>query len=466
MSIMRIYISVISFAFACLALMLVSSCIKDDEEVHTPTCVITSMSVNDITSYMTTKASDGTDSIYSRTISGKFIKFNIDQVNGRIYSIDSLPSWTNLKRVVASFSYTGTLYAKWAGDGNYYPISNGKDSLDLSTPLDLLVVASDGVSSRHYTAVIYRYTANADSMLWADPVTLNIEPTSDPKLVAAGSALYIFAEQNGNPIVTQGTIGSPVSTVYTALQTTATHLDFEHLQYFGEKYNAMDWSYQLGPLPDRFYALDTDGTIYASADGTTWNVASAQKVQRLLAADRYYLYAFDGTQILATTDLNTWATNGMRYMNLLPDQYISSVAYNTRTNDKLQVDIMAGVSSQQADHAVVWYKVAAEEQASNQQWDCITYDAANPYTLPALTNLTIFHYNDVLYALGGDNQRFYKSEDNGITWKEVTEYQFPPSTLIANRPVSVAVCDGYVVMIQRNDEGSVTMWKGKINKLK
>lgn len=450
MSIMRIYISVISFAITCLALVLVSSCIKDEEEVHTPTCAITSMSVNDITSYLTTKASDGTDSIYTRTISGKTIKFNIDQVNGRIYSIDSLPSWTNLKRVVASFSYSGELYAKWAGDGNYYPISNGKDSLDFSTPLDLLVVASDGISTKHYTAVIYRYTANADSMLWSEPITLNIQPTSTPKLIAENSDLYIFAERDGIPFMSRGTKDNDAWVIVPEMTTTATHLDCQSVQHF----------------QGSFYTLDTDGTIYASANGTTWNAASAQKVQRLLAADRYYLYAFDGTQILATTDLNTWTTNGMRYMNLLPDQFISSTTYNTRTNDNLQVDILAGVSSQQTNHAVVWYKIAAKEQASNQQWDYITVSANNPYPLPALQNLTIFHYNDALYALGGDNKRFYKSEDNGITWKEMTEYQFPPVALIPNKPVSVAVSGEHVIMIQTNNEGSVTMWKGKINKLK
>ena len=450
MSIMRIYITVITFAITCLSLMFVSSCIKDEEEVHTPTCAITSMSVNDITSYLTTKASDGTDSIYTRTISGRYIKFNIDQVNGRIYSIDSLPNWANLKRVVASFSYTGVLYAKWSGDGNYYPISNGKDSLDLSTPLDLMVVASDGVSSKHYTAVIYRYTANADSMLWAAPINLNIQPTSSPKLISANGQLYIFTDIAGKPTVSYGMADGSAWFTKAELTTPATHLDCQSVQYFNGK----------------FYALDVDGTIYASTDGTTWDVASAQKVVRLLTADRFYLYAFDGTQILATTDLNTWTTNGRRYMNLLPSQFISSAAYNTHTNDNLQVDVLTGVCSQESSQAVVWYKIAAKEQSSNQQWDCMSMTANNPYPLPALNNLTIFHYNDALYALGGSNKQFYKSEDNGITWKEVTEYQFPPSGLIPDKHVSVAVSNEHVIMVQTNSEGGVTMWKGKINKLK
>ena len=447
---MRKYISIISFVVTCFVLVCVCSCIKDDEVENSPTCVITSVSVDDITSYLTTKASDDTDSMYTRTISGRNIKFNIDQVNGRIYSIDSLPSWTNLKRVVASFSYTGTLYARYRVDSLYYPVSNGSDSLDLSTPLDLLVVASDCVSSKHYTAVIYRYTANADSMLWAEPAYFDFLPTSSPKVITANNQIYLFADYEGKPTVSYGDVDGSVWLFYPELTTTAAHLDCQSVQYFNGK----------------FYALDTDGTIYASTDGVTWDAASTQTVQKLLAADRFYLYAFDGSQIIATADLNTWTANGSRHIDMLPEQFISSVAYDTRTNSNLQVNVMAGVTSQQTENAVVWYKIAAKEQASNQQWDYISVTSENTYPLPALDNLTIFHYNDALYALGGDNKSFYKSEDNGITWKQVTEYQFPPSTLIANKPVSVAISGEHVIMIQSNNAGCVTMWKGKINKLK
>ena len=447
---MRKYISIISFIIICFVLVFVSSCIKDDEVENSPTCVITSIAVNDITTYLTTKASDGTDSLYTRTISGSNVKFNIDQINGRIYSIDSLPSWTNLKRVVASFSYVGELYAMWGADSTYYPISNGKDSLDLSTPLDLLVIATDGISSKHYTAVIYRYTANADSLLWTGPDYFDFQPTSNPKLIAANDQLYLFADQNGKPSMSYRDVDSSLWHSYPELTTTATHLDCQSVQYYNGK----------------FYALDTDGTIYASTDGMTWDAASTRTVQKLLAADRFFLYAFDGSQIIATTDLNTWTANGSRHLDMLPEQFITSTAYNTRTNSSLQVNVMAGVASQNVDNAVVWYKIAAKEQASNQQWDYITVSSENQYPLPALNNLAIFHYNDALYALGGDNKTFYKSDDNGITWRQVTEYQFPPTSLKANKPVSIAVSGDHIIMIQVGDEGTATMWKGKINKLK
>ena len=447
---MRKYISIISFIIICFVLVFVSSCIKDDEVENSPTCVITSIAVNDITTYLTTKASDGTDSLYTRTISGSNVKFNIDQINGRIYSIDSLPSWTNLKRVVASFSYVGELYAMWGADSTYYPISNGKDSLDLSTPLDLLVIATDGISSKHYTAVIYRYTANADSLLWTGPDYFDFQPTSNPKLIAANDQLYLFADQNDKPSMSYRDVDSSLWHSYPELTTTATHLDCQSVQYYNGK----------------FYALDTDGTIYASTDGMTWDAASTRTVQKLLAADRFFLYAFDGSQIIATTDLNTWTANGSRHLDMLPEQFITSTAYNTRTNSSLQVNVMAGVTSQNVDNAVVWYKIAAKEQASNQQWDYITVSSENQYPLPALNNLAIFHYNDALYALGGDNKTFYKSDDNGITWRQVTEYQFPPTSLKANKPVSIAVSGDHIIMIQVGDEGTATMWKGKINKLK
>ena len=84
---------------ALLAMSLcMASCISDDETTETsPECVITSFAVGKITSYVTEKEydKDGNekDVIKTKSILGTDIKFNIDQVNGHIYTTDSLPYW-------------------------------------------------------------------------------------------------------------------------------------------------------------------------------------------------------------------------------------------------------------------------------------------------------------------------------------------------------------------------------------
>ena len=71
----------------------------------------------------------------------------------------------------------------------------------------------------------------------------------------------------------------------------------------------------------------------------------------------------------------------------------------------------------------------------------------------------------MLYAIGGDNNAFYKSEDNGITWRKVTQYQFPPVSLVADKNVAVSVQGNFIWIIQTDSNGEVKIWKGIINKL-
>ena len=213
----------------------------------------------------------------------------------------------------------------------------------------------------------------------------------------------------------------------------------------------------------QFYTIDAAGVIYTSQDGIIWSIVSDKIVKKLLAVDNNYLYVFDGTGIFSTTDLKSWKLNGAKDLRMLPEECWTSVSYNTRTNSLLQVDVLAGLTSQNTQNAVVWYKISSAT-ASDQQWHYIAVTKENKYALPALDNLSLFHYNDALYALGGDNSSFYKSEDNGITWRTVTQYQYPPLDLIANKHVGLTVQDKYIWMIQTSNVGNVKIWKGILNK--
>ncbi len=427
---------------------LAASCISSDDVEETPQCVITSFSVGDITTTLYTTASDGTDSSYTRTIGGSSIKFNIDQINGRIYSVDSLPSWTDLTRVVPSISYSGTLYAKLNNDDTYYVVTSGSDSLDLSSPMEFLVVATDGISNRRYTAAIYKYSVNADSLLWT-PLENNLLLTANQKLVSYNGQLYVFADYEGVQSVCVSQDGSTWSSPV-ATQSSADSIDFNSILIFG----------------DKMYATDGNQTIYSSEDGVRWAAASDKPVESILASDPIYLYAFDGTKIIATRDLVNWEACGENNIDKLPERCISAVSYPTRTNQSLYVCVCAGLTDSVQENASVWYKVTADEASSNQTWDYITVTAENENPLPALQNLSVLHYDDALYAFGGGNDVFYRSEDNGITWWEVTQYQYPPTDAIAYKPIASTIKDQYIYMVQTDDDGEVKVWKGILNKFR
>lgn len=444
---MRKYASYISVTLIAGVLSCLASCLSDDDTEATPQCVITAFSVANITTTLVTTASDGSDSTYTRTISGSSIKFSIDQVNGKICSVDSLPSWVDLTRVVPTITYGGNIYARLNADENYYAVTSGSDSIDLSTPMDFLVTASDGVSYRHYTAVIYRASANADSLLWTE-LDNDLQITEGQKTVVRDGLLHVFGICNGKTMTSTSEDGvqwtDPV-----ALQTAADSIDCSSVMVYREQ----------------FYATDGNGKLYSSADGVIWTLATDQPVQTLLACDQTYLYAYDGQGIIATTDLVSWSVNGSVNLDMLPKTDISHTSYATHTNDALTVCVMTGRTDNNTDNAVVWYKVSSENEESNQSWDYITVTEENTCPLPAMEGLTMFHYNDALYAIGGTNEVFYKSADNGITWREVAQYQFPPAGLTAGRHIATAVEGNYICMMQTGDNGKVRVWRGCLNKL-
>lgn len=438
-------------AFVCLSFMAVfNSCIEDDDVEATPECAITSMSVSDIRSVILTTAHDGGDSTYSRTISGNTIKFNIDQVNGIISSIDSLPSWTDLSRVVPSFSYSGNLFAQVAlkyGDDNYYIISNGKDSIDFTNPVNFMVMGNDGVSVKRYKISIKKALASADSLLWTSISNHNLTLKKQPKMLLLNNRLYVFSTDGTDIVMSSSTDGQNWTASVIANQ--KVKIQMESILLF----------------KDKFYAATADGKVYASENGTDWGLATEQTVNRLLASDDNYIYAFDGEKIIASSDLQNWQENGTSQIDMLPQTSISSVAYTTKTHSALQAVVMAGLTEANNKSAVVWYKVASENSLLNQKWDYINITSENKHALPILSNVKIFHYNDAIYAIGGDNSAFYRSDDNGITWrKQESDFMPPQNTNPANE--AAFLVDGkYIWMVQNRNDGTTAVWKGILNKL-
>ena len=109
-----------SMLLLTMAAFTLASCIGEEELETAPECAIISFSVGKITSYVITQQYDKdgntTDVVTTKTISGEDIPFNIDQVNGRIYTVDSLPNWVDLTKVIPNFICQGNVYAKLLPD--------------------------------------------------------------------------------------------------------------------------------------------------------------------------------------------------------------------------------------------------------------------------------------------------------------------------------------------------------------
>ena len=100
------------FAALLSALFLLASCLGDDDNlVLDDDTAITAFSVNQAKQYIHTKAKDGSDSTYVKSLTLTTYKFYIDQIKGEIYNTDSLPAGVDASKLLCtvSSSYSGAL---------------------------------------------------------------------------------------------------------------------------------------------------------------------------------------------------------------------------------------------------------------------------------------------------------------------------------------------------------------------
>ena len=408
---------------------LMSSCLGSDTVEESRECAITAFSVGDIKSTIHLTGYDGSDSTVTRTLSGSEVLFSIDQIGNRIFSVDSLASWVQLTRVVPTVTYTGSLYYKVAGDSIYYPLTSGSDSVDFSSPVMMAVISTDGEYYREYTVSMPKCSANADSLVW----------TSLDGWDGVRRPVKYFDTEAGAVIIEDDSAGVR---------------DFSSVTSFG------DYICWLNPSHDSLAVLDT-----RTSDVTM----VAANLDMLLGSDAYFLYAAKGREILSSTDFLTWTANGVDSEEMLPLGDVSCMYYDTKTNAQLQNVVMIGVTDKNADNTVVWHKISSSSPQNNQEWNYINITANNPYFLPKADYVTAAYYDGAVYALV--NGKFYRSYDNGISWREMTEDFMVPEGFCSDLPAYLTVgksagMNGRLILVQGGDATRPGhCWVGTLNRL-
>ena len=94
----------ISFYLLLSVMLVCVSCLGDNETQTTypEDAAITSFTLGTLKQYVTTKAKNGSDSTYTKSITGSNYKVYIDQINRKIYNPDSLPFGTDVKHVLCT----------------------------------------------------------------------------------------------------------------------------------------------------------------------------------------------------------------------------------------------------------------------------------------------------------------------------------------------------------------------------
>lgn len=428
--------------------VLVTSCLKDEEILTQPECVITDFAVNDIETEVTIKLSDGRDSTITRVIGGETVKFNINQIKNEIYSVDSLPKWADITGIVPRISTTGLVYVKEADDTEYKYFSSGNDSIDFTNPVKFLVVATDGISRKEYTARISKREGETDSLAWHKVEGVDLQLDGKHHSVVCADRIYVFAENNGAPTVTSSSfLSDGASWRKPGLMTC--------------EQGVMDWE-GVVVFKDNLYAINSEGKICRSTNeerGETWSVVSNRTFSRLLSADRNYIYACDDNGIWGSTDLLNWKDCGTADLDMLPETNFISLSYPSKTNPSISMSVMGGLSANNDNNAVIWFKVSSKDEDTDQKWNYIQVTEENKYGCPKMANLSMAHYKNEIYAIGGNKEGLYISADNGISWHLQTRKRMLPAGIVGeDTPASIVSGDGYIWIIQSGG----TVWRGKL----
>lgn len=428
---------------------LATSCMKDDDEIQSsPECVITKFTVGDIDTEVSIKLASGKDTIVTRTIGGSSVAFNIDQINNKIYSVDSLPSWVDISGVIPTVNSTGYVYIKEGDETDFHQFASGTDSVDFTKQVKFLVIATDGVSTKEYTAQIFKKDSEADSLAWKTVDGADLQLEGAHRTLTLADRIYVFSESEGQAVVTSSSFLSEGASWRKPAQLTC-------------EQGSVDWN-SVVAYNGYLYALNTEGHICRSTNderGETWSVVSDRVFARLLGTDELYLYACDESGIWGSADLQNWAECGSSDLDMLPETNIATVSYVSKTNPAMRNAVMCGLTSANSDNAVVWYKVSSANESINQKWNYVQVAADNVYACPKLDNLSIICHNAEMYAIGGNNAGIYVSADNGISWHLQTKKKLLPAEVAGqSTPASMVAGNGYLWLIQSGGK----VWRGKI----
>lgn len=444
-----------------------TSCLSSDEDEVTlySDTAITSFYISTAKIYHTTTSSTGGDSTYYTTNSSMSdYPFYINQLSGEIYNTDSLPSGTDLTKLLCSCSSknSGLVYIEnLAGDSLKY--FSTTDSTDFSALRYFRVYATDGSGYRRYTVKVNKHNEEANTFAW------NAVATNDNFKTATGIKAI---DLNGSPLVFCS--DGSTTTVYSSTADDGVTWDAVYSSLGSEAYN------NVASTGDVVYVLD-NGTLKKTTDGTNFTeISTTNTPSRLLGASMTQMFGLsaDSTLMVSPDGGQTWQADGVDSgKDFLPTSDITLCAKAYGGVDNADYVVMAGNRSLTVDsasrNAVVWTKIVErDDNSETNSWNYIETDSVQQYALPRLADLNVFAYGESLIAYGGAGMgkcantaysAFYESRDGGITWKHNATYDLPSTFDTTTTATSAVVDSNNRIWIVCGGSGQV--WRGKLNSI-
>ena len=458
-----------AFTLLLATVFLMASCLESDNDyTYTDDCAISSFSVTTAKQNTFVKTSDGLrDSLVVKELTLSNYKFYIDQINGKIYNPDSLPCGVDAKKLLCSVSNSSAglvVIKKEKSDSLDYFSST--DSLDFSVDREVQVVSNSGLSVKKYTVHVNVHKEQADSFAWhATPICAELKTMQAIKTAAVNGKLILLGTDDNTTIVYTNN-----GTQWTKCETNLGH-------------NLAADAYKSLVTKDDYVYISDGGNIVRTNDGKTWDImGTATDVTRLVAASRYSLYGYatDGRLMTSKDNGATWAVAEIDdELSLMPygeTTYASVEIEGYAKTDRVMLFGTRDAATYPNDkYLTIWGKIdEAAENSENQPWAYYGVSADNNHAAPLLSGISAVAYDGGVYMMGqeeGKAPKFYKSLDNGITWREDTATVMLPTNFNENVTNAITAKGTYALTVDKNkslwlvNASNGMTWRGRINRL-
>lgn len=405
-------------------------------------------------------------SLKNDSVSGlNSVKFSIDQLNDRIYNIDSMPYGTKIEKVVCTFTpssgfYALQVYQEATGDTIMW---NGSDSLNFSKPVIFITTAYDGVTKKTYHAQVNIHQCVPDSLEWGlytnqmlPKATLNQQVL----MSSDSTTYYMYAQTSaGFELYKSPATDTPVWTLATLTGFPADAL-LKQAAFFNNE----------------VYVPSAAGVLYHSANGSDFVPVTGSPVIAALYGAINKDSNSDPVLSLLVKDGNAYRFAAMSESGtfslgeVAPDQFpvegFSSHSYTSMYYERLMV--VAGKTKANQLTNAAW------STFDGKSWALLTDESSSYFEKKE--GAALAYYDDKFYLIGGLNasgngsKEIHLSIDKGVSWALADSMVMLPSAFADRGYSSVVVEKNKYMLIfggkTSNNAASLNeIWRGRINRL-
>lgn len=427
-----------------------SSDMEYTSNVDTHDCALTKITLGTLKRTLQVTA----DSTYTITLNGGYYPLTIDQVNNRIYNVDSLPVGTDVAHVTfATLTSSGvtTIKSLTTGQDTLFATT---DSTDFTVPRMLTVNAYDGLAKKRYEVKINVHKEEADSFVWKNVVNGNSQFAAlqggHRTLGRADNALLVFGHtESGEQVLVVDPLGN--------VQASALPAGFQIASVVAD------------PERRNFYALTAAGFAHSS-DGVTWNAINAPSTPDvLLAVGSAGIYGMkDGAFCSSADGGQTWQADEADEPDSLPVKNLAGTVNVSRTDSRMEHIIVVGQT--QKGKPIVWKRDIDLTGTNVFGWYCLPEITGQQHAnLPFVSNSALFTYDNTLWLLGqqADNTLapIYVSQDNGRTWDVPGKHVRNPLAHLVGKAAAVSgtTTPNNFIWVLESTTGA--LWRGRYNRL-